>query len=686
MNFLQRTPFFRFLLFLAAGIVLFQFVRLPAVAIAGIASVAGIGLITDFFLIKKDIHYRFRWIFGFATFLILLAAGYTSSLIFEKQHVFNELNDRKIYEVELRSAPVEKERSFMSKVRLIRKYESGKEKHCSGNAIIYLQKDSAASELIIGDRLLIEAEFQRPDGVQNPGGFDYANYLKRQGINATAYIPAEKWRKNGENIHFNLLRLADRSRNLLLNIYRKFGINGDEFAVLAALTLGYTDALQPDLLKSYSATGATHILSVSGLHVGIVYAVIFFLLGFLSKTRSGRIIRAVIVSLFIWMYAFLTGLSPAVMRAALMITFVAAGTCSDKKSQTVNTVLISAFLLLLLNPNLLFNIGFQLSYSAVLSIVFFQPKISKLLFVKNSFLKKVWDLTAVSIAAQIGTAPFALYYFQQFPNYFLLTNYVAIPISTVIIYLAMALLFLSKVPLLSSAIAYALKWTTWFMNFLIEKIQDIPGSICIIPLNVIQLILCFVVIFSFSAYFINRKFAPLMAGLASILLILGIYNYQKYSSLTSSKLIVFSDNRVPVINFTDGTDNYVYTTDSVQAVKTASSYWKSNLLSKPTYLNDNEWFKDGFVSFGNMRILILKDDFLKFKVAPKPLDVDYLIISNKLKPKMEQILNCIHPEHVIVDKSITAWYANHIREVCLARQINYYSVAEKGAFISHLER
>ena len=175
MNFLQRTPFFRFLLFLAAGIVLFQFVRLPAVAIAGIASVAGIGLITDFFLIKKDIHYRFRWIFGFATFLILLAAGYTSSLIFEKQHVFNELNDRGIYEVELRSAPVEKERSFMSKVRLIRKYESGKEKVCSGNAIIYLQKDSAASELIIGDRLLIEAEFERPDGVQDPGGCDDAN-------------------------------------------------------------------------------------------------------------------------------------------------------------------------------------------------------------------------------------------------------------------------------------------------------------------------------------------------------------------------------------------------------------------------------------------------------------------------------------------------------------------------------
>ncbi len=684
MNFLQRTPFFRFLLFLAAGIVLFQFVSLPDMVLKVIVSVALIGLLCHFFLLKQEKLYQFRWIFGFSAALLLLTAGYISSLLFEKKHFFQELNNRGIYEAELRSAPVEKERSFMCRVKLIRKYESGKAETCGGTSIIYLQKDSAADKLLLGDRLLFEAEFKTPDGVQNRGGFDYSRYLKRQGINATAYIPAEKWKKYGRNTSFDLLRLADYSRDYLLKIYQKFNIEGDEFAVLAALTLGYTDALQPDLLKSYSATGATHILSVSGLHVGIVYAVMLFLLGFLSKTKRQKIIRAIIITFFIWMYAFLTGMSAAVMRAALMITFMAAGTCSEKKSQVVNTVLISAFLMLLFNPNLLFNIGFQLSYSAVLSILYFYPQISKLLYVKNKFLKKVWDLAAVSVAAQVGTAPFILYYFHQFPNYFLLTNFIAIPLSTGIIYLAMALLFLSGIPLLSGGIAYLLNGTISLMNFLIEKIQEIPGSISQIPLNGIQLILCFLMIFSLSVYLINRKYPALLTGLTAILLILVVYNIQTYNTLNSSRMIVFSHNRVPVINFISGMSNFVFTTDSLQAEKTASSYWQSHLLDDPVYLNQSEWYDDGFVYFRNKRILILKDDFLKNKTTSGPIEVDYLIITNKQKPRMEQILTCIHPEMVIVDKSISQWYTSHIREICRSRQVKFYSVSEAGAYITNL--
>lgn len=646
-----------------------------------------LAVVLTFILQNKVASFRYRWGFGASVACFLIVVGYGSCVIFQERHSFNELNEKAIYEVELCSAPIEKARSFVCKVELKQKFDSAKAIKCSGFANLYLQKDSAASQLLMGDRLLVETEFQLPDGVQNPDGFDYSTYLKRHGIGATAYVSSEKWEKLSSNSSFSFSRLADQSRRYLLNIYRKFDITGDEFAVLAALTLGYTDALQPDLLKSYSATGATHILSVSGLHVGIVYAVIFFLLGFLNKTKRQKIVRVVITTLFIWMYAILTGLSPAVLRAAMMMTFIAIGTCLDRESQIYNTILLSAFFLLLFNPNLLFDIGFQLSYVAVISIVFFQPKISKLIYVKHKPLKWLWDLTAVSIAAQIGTFPFILYYFHQFPNYFLLTNYVAIPISTVIIYLAIALLFLSKIPVISTVIAFLLKWSLWLMNWLIAAIQNLPGSISVISVDGLQLVLVFAFIIAMTAFFYHKRFSSLTLALVSLLLVLGIYNYRKYNSLNESKMIVFADSRVPIVNFIDRGNNYVFTTDRSQAEKTASSFWKSNLLKKPVYLtNQNRWFVDDFVSFKNKRILILKDDFLKNKRTEKPLELDYLILSNKIKPKMEEILACVQPKKVIIDKSISKGYTNYIKRVCKQQGIQYYSIAENGAYVVNLTR
>jgi competence protein ComEC len=319
--------------------------------------------------------------------------------------------------------------------------------------------------------------------------------------------------------------------------------------------------------------------------------------------------------------------------------------------------------------------------------VFFQPKISKLIYIKNKPLKWLWDLTAVSIAAQIGTFPFILYYFHQFPNYFLLTNYVAIPISTVIIYLAIALLFLSKIPILSTVLAFLLKWSLWLMNWLIAAIQNLPGSISVISIDGLQLVLVFTFIIAITAFFYHKKISSLTVGLVSLLLVLSIYNYQKYNSLNNSKMIVFSDSRVPIVNFIERGNNYVFTTDSIQAAKTASSFWKSNLLKKPIYLKDeNSWFANGFVSFRNKRILILKDDLLKNKTVEKPLELDYLILSNKIKPKMEEILACVQPKKVIIDKSISKWYTNHIEEVCKRKKIQYYSIAENGAYVVNLTR
>jgi len=208
----------------------------------------------------------------------MLTLAYFQSDERDKENVFDHLYQKGIYRVELTAAPIEKAKSYLCKVDVIQYFDSNSWTPTRGKAILYLQKDSAASDLLFGDRLLVEAEFTAPEKAQNPDGFDYAAYLKRQGVGATCYISSGSWQMTGRNATFSIRREADKCQNYLLNVYRKFKIEGDEFAVLAALTLGYTDDLQPDLRASYSATGAMHILSVSGMHVGVVYVVMAFLL------------------------------------------------------------------------------------------------------------------------------------------------------------------------------------------------------------------------------------------------------------------------------------------------------------------------------------------------------------------------------------------------------------------------
>jgi competence protein ComEC len=681
MDFLQRTPFFRLLLPLILGIIVYQYVDFQHWGLYAMFFLAIVLMVLPFVIRIPKRQFQFRWLFGCGIFLFLFVLVYFLSGEREKENIFQRLNSKGIYRIELSAAPIEKAKSYLCKVDVVQYFDSTGWMTTHGKAILYLQKDSAASKLLFGDRLMLEAKFSPPERALNPDGFDYAAYLKRQGVGAVCYVPSGSWRMTDRDMAFSIQRQADICRNYLLNIYREFHIEGDEFAVLAALTLGYTDALQPDLRASYSATGAMHILSVSGMHVGVVYVVMAFLLSFLNKNQRQKVIKTIFISLFLWGYAFMSGLSPAVVRATLMFSFVAIATCFERKSQIYNTIFMSAFFMLLYNPNFLYDVGFQLSYSAVLSIIFFQPIIGRLYIANNKYSKAVWDLFSVSLAAQLGTMPFTLYYFQQFPNYFLLTNFVAIPLSTIVIYLAMALLMTSFVPYLSAGVAFLLKWSLWLLNFLIVWVQNLPYSLSHVSLDIRQTIVVFLAIFCFSAYFFYKKFSALVVGLSAVLLAC-VFNLQtNYQTMTSKRMIVFAEKKNTHVNFIDRNRNYVFTTDSVEMERIAKAFWQNQKLEKPHYIHQNEWFSDGVSGFEGSRILILSNDFLRKQTFSEPLKLDYLIIGRGMKPKIEQLLECLHPRKIIVDKTISDWYRQSIKKACQSRNIAFYSVAEEGAYV-----
>ena len=681
MNFLQRTPFFRLLLALLSGIIIFRYFQITNLTLIIITAIAIVMVFTSLFLKNTGTQYHFRWLFGTGLFLLLFNLGYVLCYFSETKSAFYPLAERKTFLVTVNSATVEKPKSYRCEIILNKVLDQNEWKTASGNAVVYFEKSETAKNILLGDELILRTEFKKPPGAENPGGFDYAAYLKQNNIHATAYINASDWYKTNTILPFSIRREANIVRSKLLAIYENYGIKDYEFAVLAALTVGYTDELSPDLRASYSASGAMHILSVSGLHVGIVYVVIAFLLGFLKKNRLQLFLRATLIVLFLWTYAFITGMSPSVVRSALMFSFVAIGTSLERKSQIYNTVFMSAFLMLLIEPNFIYNIGFQLSYAAVISIVIFQKPFAALLPVRNKILRWLRDLVSVSVAAQIGTLPFTLYYFQQFPNYFLLTNLIAIPLSTIVIYLAITLLATSFVPVIANYVAMLLKWSLVALNFSIVQIHHLPLSVSTLTLNFAQVLAMVGAITFISLYFYTKKATPLLVGLSCIFVVSLLSLQTTYNTLHSDKIIVYSSSKHLHINFIAKNKNNIYSTNSEELSKIAGQYWKMNKIEKPDTIKSNYFFQNNYATFSDKCILIASEQLWKNKTTAKPLEVDLLIIGNKTKPKANFLFENINPKTVIVDKSISPWYTENIRKACAQKSIAFYSIAEKGAFV-----
>jgi len=679
MNFLQRAPFVRLLVPLVIGILTARYLELfnPTIYLILIVSLSAL-IFSLFISGKTNLSYQFRWIFGGGLAGMLFLAGYFVFL--EKDKLTeNYFEDKSlIYNVEILSMPKRKPASISCEVRVLSSENNRFTGVSDSKVLLYLAADSTTKLPHRGDLLLINAHLKPPEPPRNPLGFDYAAYLKRQGVVATAYISAHRWKIYG-HINRNSLRgYAEKAREKLLLLYSQTGMESNEYAVLAALTLGYKDAIDPELREDFSNSGAMHVLAVSGLHVGIIYLILNTVLGFVFKSRKLKVLNTIFIVLFLWMYAFITGLPPSVIRSATMFSLVAIGSAMERKSQIYNTIAFSAFVILLQNPFYLFDVGFQLSYSAVLSIVYFQPKIGGLIGFRSRAMRWWWDLTAVSLASQIGTFPLALYYFNQFPNYFLLSNYIAIPLATFIIYLAVTYLFMSWIPFLAIVPAFLLKQLLVALNFSVAFIDNLPSAVTYLYVDLMQFSLIVLVIVFVILFMETKRYYTMMLAFLFLFLFVSSHTFDKWRAAKENSIVVYADNKNTHLNFIDGRNHRLYSTDSIAAERSASVYWKSRKLLDPIVSHQQTSF---VTTFADRKIVVLLDDLVKRKVTNHPIETDILIVGNRAKIRASDILNNIKPKLCIVDLSISAWYANQLKDSCHARGIEFYDLRKQGAFI-----
>ncbi|TSA26141.1 MAG: ComEC family competence protein, partial [Bacteroidetes bacterium] len=660
------------------------------------------GLLLLFVLLWKP-PFRWRWLPGFNIFLLMFWLGVLtvqSNCQLPTVNCQLRTADCQLFSAEILEPP----RHTSKTVKLIvSRYDLDTNANTlirEGKALLFLEKDSNSLALQFGDWIIGSTSLKSLKNGANPYAFDPAGYYGKKGVFRQGWVASTDWERTGIPEHNSIKRLAFIFRDRLLKVLRDNSLQGEEFAVASAILLGYYGEIGQDLKKGFAASGAMHILAVSGMHVGILYLFLETLLGFLKRRRYGSIVKAVLMVLMIWVYAFITGLSPPVFRAALMLSLLILGKTAGRKPDSLNVVAGSMFIMLVADPMLLFHTGFQFSYLAVTGILFLYSPIFQLIRAPGWVLSRGWSLVSLSLAAQISTFPLALYAFHQFPNYFILTNLLVLPLTSLVIYCGIGLLALNPVPVLSQWFAKGLCFFVGTLNVTVSFIEGLPGSVTtgIYPSFPDTLVL-YLAIISAGCFLLTRKpawlFPFLLVNLAASVYGLG----RDVIRMDRCILTVFQVKGVSQYSFANGTQEVclkdfaaVYREPYAQELLTTYRAAERITRSLTVPLTDRNLApfsryqdlsflkrKGDYLQWNNLRIVVLSSS-----LPPRCTDslhVDLVIIRGSPKITIGEINRYFSPRQIVIDPSNSWVLARNWKEEAEKLGVPCHSVLEEGAFV-----
>ena len=528
----SSLAYVRYVFFYIAGIITFQNTRnfdyfLPASILLAFLVVS---YVATLFFTPKSFKRKFASLFSITGFLILFVLALCNSAIQKEQHekLLQQFEQESFtaYTAKVVAPPQEKANGFQVELEVSQIKTSNAWLNSKGKISAYLPfKDSLPQ---LNDILLVNGQPNPYEKPLNPAEFNYGEYMNLKGVFLQHYLPRNAFKKIGEADE-HLLSLSYKLRAHFADFFTSYIPGKAEQAIALALVLGIKDNLDHEIRDAYSGAGAMHVLAVSGLHVGILSSLIgYIFLGFKNR-RYVKWIYIVFSVLVLWMYAAVTGFSPSVVRACTMFTFVSFAKFLDRKSNIYNTLAASALCMLIYDPNLIFQVGFQLSYIAVLGIVFLHPKIYELLKINNRLLDELWKISVVSIAAQIATFPISLYYFNQFPVYFLLANPFVIVGATAVVLLGIGgpILLWPFPTILSVAWGMVLNGIIYFMNLTVFWVNQLPFSKTN-PVHLLgaEVFLLYAFIIAAILFLIWKKLRYLKIALCIVVLLSSINIYQ----------------------------------------------------------------------------------------------------------------------------------------------------------------
>jgi competence protein ComEC len=674
-------------------------IYLPVFSFTAILTITLSGLIVLFISLnlfyKKLNLYKFKWTGGILIYCILFTLGWTITL------KYNELNNKDHFSkkpadyllVKVSNEPKLNGDLLRFTATVEDNVKNVKETSASGNLLIAI-KDSLAGNLYYGDELMIPANYHPVDPPYNPGEFNYKQYLANQNIHYQEFLYPHQYyvysKNNGNRLIFYSLRL----RQELVEKFKRHIHNPEAVAVASTLILGYKADLSNDVLQAYSKTGTIHVLSVSGAHVAILFLVLDFMLGFLNRFRYGKTIKAILVISIIWYYSLLTGFSPAICRAAVMISMIIIGKTYSRYINTLNILALSAFCLLLYDPYFILDVGFQLSYLAVAGLVIFQPIVYQWMDIDNKWLDKLWVACSISIAAQVVTFPLSAYYFHQFPVYFLISNLFIIIPSELIMIAGLTYLVMPDIPFVSPALGWILEKSILLMDKVLSAIEHFPySSINKIWITPVEYLLLYIIIIAVFYFLYDRKLWVLRLSLICMLLLAISISFKKWSNSQSDQIAFLSLRKHTGITFKKGNDAVVLTdlqdTDkayrySIQPYLDSCHVEYVHVLSPdknvrlPYFLKENN-----YLQFQDKRLLFFNQRLSDIQLIQK-FKTDYLYVSGSKTSDVD--LNFLNNNYdyraLIIDNSNSNYLINKLQKQAEAKHINYHILLRNKSIVA----
>ncbi len=689
---LSKYPFLRILVCLILGICIGNLLYCNAKEVGYAVIITCLAFACVSFVIYRFFpSYCYRWLFGSGIFFFFIFTGSGLSFIYQSKSFYKWEDDSKVYYTRLMEKPVEKANSFACTVYVSALMDSLGYHSIGKKVLLYFPKDTIIDTWNAGNTLLFYGKIHPPKNKGNPGEFDYAKYLNYQGVAGTGVVYHGNYCIKDKDSSVNLKQIALAYREKILRLYKRSGFGGEEFAVLSALTLGYKGELNDEIREAYSVAGVSHVLALSGLHIGLLYFLIVSLLNLCMGNNSFRIIKGGILLSALWSFAFISGLSPSVVRSVIMFSFIVLARMCNFRAVTLNTVCIAAFLMLLYNPFYLYDISFQLSFLAVISIILLFPWLERKLVIKNQFLKKVWQLAAVSLAAQIGTLPVVLYNFSVFPVYSLLANIPVIFLVTLILYLSIIFLLIGFIPVAQAFFADILVIMLRILNRIISFIESLPvSSIDNIHCMQIDIWAYYFILLLFLLKGKTGKRIQIWSS-AFIISFLCVSHGIEYnlSSVKHPSIFFYNFPSCPAVHYiASGESSYLQLSkDSLNSnlKLVTEGVMKQKRLADPfliplDYENEYIWTHNGITRFAEYTICLVNDNRWENKVTQTPLLIDYLYVCKGYKGKLEDCVSVFRIRKVVLDASLGEYRLNLLKSECRRRGLDYISLMDKGSF------
>lgn len=546
----------------------------------------------------------------------------------------------------------------------------------TGYILLNIQKDSLSHPLKVGHRVFIKTPFKELIPPLNPHQFDYKQYLAKQYIYNQVFLNKQQF-KQLENTNFSLVGLSANIREKVQTSLKKYHFSNNEFAVINALLLGQRQEISKDLLESYTNAGAIHILAISGLHIGILLLLLSYLLTPIEKFPYGILIKSVCIVLFLWSFAFIAGLSASVVRAVTMFTFVAVGQSFKRKKVIEYSLISSIFFLLMIKPMFLFDVGFQLSYLAVFGIVWVQPLLYNLWKPKFWLLDKSWSLFTVSIAAQAGILPISLYYFHQFPGLFILSNLIIIPFLGGILFFGIVVIFLASLNSLPQFMADGYGFVISTMNHFVDWISHQDYFLLKeISMSLVTMVAWYIFIILLYKACVHKTLKRITLLLTSIIVLQGVYMYEKYQTNSKSEFIVFHKSRQSILGKRNGKELSIFSSlnDSVlYQQKLLQSYRVGEDISSKSV---DSFFN--IISYKNKQILIV-DSLGVYQI--NGIQNPIIILQNSPKINLNRLISRLKPQQIIADGSNYKSYIIRWKETCYKQKAPFWYTGQNGAYI-----